>query len=155
MSRITKIILFFICIVVVIVIGYTIFLYKDYVSNAMMDFYQDEVKKNVQVKKITPNEQWLDQLSKNQDYSYPATEASFSIDFLNPMSENRQSHRFLIASLDPYIFFCLKEVLEKDKVEYATSKAGKDMDIVLYLSSEQKEHVLKMLDYYGISYKNN
>ncbi|MCE3037169.1 hypothetical protein LW135_04920 [Helicobacter sp. faydin-H20] len=154
MSRITKIILFFVCIVVVIAIGYTIFLYKNYVTNTMMDF-QDEVKRNVQVKKITPNEQWLDQLSKNQDYSYPATETSFSIDFLNPMSDNKQSHRFLIASLDPYIFFCLKEVLKKDKVEYATSKAGKGIDVVLYLSSEQKEHVLKMLDYYGISYKNN
>lgn len=154
MSKIVKIIVFLICIVVLAAVAYTIFAYKDYVVENRREYNYDYPQKNIEVKKSS-SQQWLSQLSDRDDFAYPATEASFSIDFLKPKQEHQGENRFVIKNLDDYMFFCLKEILETDKIDFATSQTGSQIDVILYLSASQTKHTLRMLDYYGIKYNKN
>ncbi|RDU73265.1 hypothetical protein CQA57_05095 [Helicobacter anseris] len=147
---------FFLSIVVIVVLGiaiYSLFSYKNTLPPEMITLDYKNPQRDVEIK-IPKEKVWFADMKKERDFAYPASEAHFSLNFLDP-SEVKKRRNVIIKSVDKEKLFCLKELFKDKKIDFAYNKSENNLDIVVYLPQEREEKILQMLHYYGIAYQNN
>lgn len=86
---------------------------------------------------------------------YPLSEKKFKVDFIDPNVPKIQD-KLIVSSLNDEVLFCLREVLEDEKVDFAYHRQegseGSLVDIIIYLG-DKSQRIRKLLDYYEIPYK--
>lgn len=104
---------------------------------------------------VPQEKKWYSNIkATHQSFAYPATELEFSVNFLQK-DYKKDKTQVVISNVDEELLFCLREVLEEEKVHFAYKKSQNILDIILYVRDSQKEQLLKVFDYYGIRYKIN
>ncbi len=109
--------------------------------------------------KTSPNEKNLhneedrhNALSQNLDaqevINYPVIEHHFEI----PFEEKREYSKLIIKDLKGYQWWCLKEILKKEQIDYAYDSTKNQPNLIIYLDKNKKERFLADLDYYKIRY---
>ncbi|EQL70079.1 hypothetical protein [Helicobacter pylori] len=92
-------------------------------------------------------------LSQNLDaqevINYPVIEHHFEIPF---EEKKREYSKLIIKDLKGYQFLCLKEILEKEQIDYAYDNTKNQPNLIIYLDKNKKERFLADLDYYKIRY---
>ncbi|WP_024112565.1 hypothetical protein [Helicobacter pylori] len=92
-------------------------------------------------------------LSQNFDaqeiINYPVIEHHFEIPF---EEKKREYSKLIIKDLKGYQFLCLKEILEKEQIDYAYDNTKNQPNLIIYLDENKKERFLADLDYYKIRY---
>ncbi|WP_120965945.1 hypothetical protein [Helicobacter pylori] len=92
-------------------------------------------------------------LSQNLDVqeviNYPVIEHHFEIPF---EEKKREYSKLIIKDLKGYQFLCLKEILEKEQIDYAYDNTKNQPNLIIYLDENKKERFLADLDYYKIRY---
>ncbi len=91
-------------------------------------------------------------LSQNLDaqeaINYPVIEHHFEI----PFEEKREYSKLIIKDLKGYQWWCLKEILQKEQIDYAYDSTKNQPSLIIYLDKNKKERFLADLDYYKIRY---
>ncbi|WP_217608381.1 hypothetical protein [Helicobacter pylori] len=91
-------------------------------------------------------------LSQNLDaqevINYPVIEHHFEI----PFEEKREYSKLIIKDLKDYQWWCLKEILKKEQIDYAYDSTKNQPNLIIYLDKNKKERFLADLDYYKIRY---
>ncbi len=91
-------------------------------------------------------------LSQNLDaqevINYPVIEHHFEI----PFEEKREYSKLIIKDLKGYQWWCLKEILKKEQIDYAYDSTKNQPNLIIYLDKNKKERFLADLDYYKIRY---
>ncbi|PUD45634.1 hypothetical protein FNE11_02590 [Helicobacter pylori] len=91
-------------------------------------------------------------LSQNLDVqeviNYPVIEHHFEI----PFEEKREYSKLIIKDLKGYQWWCLKEILKKEQIDYAYDSTKNQPSLIIYLDKNKKERFLADLDYYKIRY---
>ncbi|ACX98155.1 hypothetical protein [Helicobacter pylori] len=91
-------------------------------------------------------------LSQNLDaqevINYPVIEHHFEI----PFEEKREYSKLIIKDLKGYQWWCLKEILKKEQIDYAYDNTKNQPNLIIYLDKNKKERFLADLDYYKIRY---
>ncbi len=91
-------------------------------------------------------------LSQNLDaqeaINYPVIEHHFEI----PFEEKREYSKLIIKDLKGYQWWCLKEILQKEQIDYAYDSTKNQPNLIIYLDKNKKERFLADLDYYKIRY---
>ncbi len=92
-------------------------------------------------------------LSQNLDaqevINYPVIEHHFEI----PFEEKRREYsKLIIKDLKGYQWWCLKEILKKEQIDYAYDSTKNQPNLIIYLDKNKKERFLADLDYYKIRY---
>ncbi len=91
-------------------------------------------------------------LSQNLDaqevINYPIIEHHFEI----PFEEKREYSKLIIKDLKGYQWWCLKEILKKEQIDYAYDNTKNQPNLIIYLDKNKKERFLADLDYYKIRY---
>ncbi len=116
----------------------------------------DETSHN---EKVSPNEKVShneedrhNALSQNLDaqevINYPVIEHHFEI----PFEEKREYSKLIIKDLKGYQWWCLKEILQKEQIDYAYDSTKNQPNLIIYLDKNKKERFLADLDYYKIRY---
>ncbi|WRB54023.1 hypothetical protein KVC28_04945 [Helicobacter pylori] len=92
-------------------------------------------------------------LSQNLDaqevINYPVIEHHFEIPF---EEKKREYSKLIIKDLKGYQWWCLKEILEKEQIDYAYDSTKNQPNLIIYLDKNKKERFLADLDYYKIRY---
>ncbi len=92
-------------------------------------------------------------LSQNLDAqeatNYPVVEHHFEIPF---EEKKREYSKLIIKDLKDYQWWCLKEILKKEQIDYAYDSTKKQPNLIIYLDKNKKERFLADLDYYKIRY---
>ncbi|MFP6153884.1 hypothetical protein ACLGBE_06410 [Helicobacter pylori] len=92
-------------------------------------------------------------LSQNLDaqevINYPVVEHYFEIPF---EEKKREYSKLIIKDLKDYQWWCLKEILKKEQIDYAYDNTKNQPNIIIYLDKNKKERFLADLDYYKIRY---
>ncbi|UOR99272.1 hypothetical protein MPG07_02205 [Helicobacter pylori] len=92
-------------------------------------------------------------LSQNLDaqeiINYPVIEHHFEIPF---EEKKREYSKLIIKDLKGYQWWCLKEILEKEQIDYAYDNTKNQPNLIIYLDKNKKERFLADLDYYKIRY---
>ena len=97
---------------------------------------------------------WSEKLEKvaNSSYAYPATEMQIRFDFNGGKSS--KASRIIIENLDEYKFFCLNQILTQKDIEYAYSKVGSSVKLILFAESGTlRENLMQDLKRYEIDYR--
>ncbi len=92
-------------------------------------------------------------LSQNLDaqevINYPVIEHHFEIPF---EEKKREYSKLIIKDLKGYQWWCLKEILKKEQIDYAYDSTKNQPNLIIYLGKNKKERFLADLDYYKIRY---
>ncbi len=92
-------------------------------------------------------------LSQNLDaqevINYPVIEHHFEIPFEEKKGEYS---KLIIKDLKDYQWWCLKEILKKEQIDYAYDNTKNQPNLIIYLDKNKKERFLADLDYYKIRY---
>ncbi|RVY96461.1 hypothetical protein [Helicobacter pylori] len=92
-------------------------------------------------------------LSQNLDtqevINYPVIEHHFEIPF---EEKKREYSKLIIKDLKDYQWWCLKEILKKEQIDYAYDSTKNQPNLIIYLDKNKKERFLADLDYYKIRY---
>ncbi|WP_367688521.1 hypothetical protein [Helicobacter pylori] len=92
-------------------------------------------------------------LSQNLDaqevINYPVIEHHFEIPF---EEKKREYSKLIIKDLKGYQWWCLKEILKKEQIDYAYDSTKNQLNLIIYLDKNKKERFLADLDYYKIRY---
>ncbi len=92
-------------------------------------------------------------LSQNLDaqevINYPVIEHHFEIPFEEKKGEYS---KLIIKDLKGYQWWCLKEILKKEQIDYAYDSTKNQPNLIIYLDKNKKERFLADLDYYKIRY---
>ncbi len=92
-------------------------------------------------------------LSQNLDaqevINYPVIEHHFEIPF---EEKKREYSKLIIKDLKGYQWWCLKEILKKEQIDYAYDNTKNQPNFIIYLDKNKKERFLADLDYYKIRY---
>ncbi|WP_187936655.1 hypothetical protein E5E30_04860 [Helicobacter pylori] len=92
-------------------------------------------------------------LSQNLDaqevINYPVVEHHFEISF---EEKKREYSKLIIKDLKDYQWWCLKEILKKERIDYAYDSTKNQPNLIIYLDENKKERFLADLDYYKIRY---
>ncbi len=92
-------------------------------------------------------------LSQNLDaqevINYPVVEHHFEIPF---EEKKREYSKLIIKDLKDYQWWCLKEILKKERINYAYDSTKNQSNLIIYLDKNKKERFLADLDYYKIRY---
>ncbi|GHQ09048.1 hypothetical protein VN0274_10120 [Helicobacter pylori] len=92
-------------------------------------------------------------LSQNLDAqevtNYPVIEHHFEIPF---EEKKREYSKLIIKDLKGYQWWCLKEILKKERIDYAYDSTKNQPNLIIYLDKNKKERFLADLDYYKIRY---
>ncbi|MGN8401593.1 hypothetical protein ACR9KC_06765 [Helicobacter pylori] len=92
-------------------------------------------------------------LSQNLDVqesiNYPVIEHHFEIPF---EEKKREYSKLIIKDLKDYQWWCLKEILKKERIDYAYDNTKNQPNLIIYLDENKKERLLADLDYYKIRY---
>ncbi|GAA7297197.1 hypothetical protein ID0562_12170 [Helicobacter pylori] len=92
-------------------------------------------------------------LSQNLDVqesiNYPVIEHHFEIPF---EEKKREYSKLIIKDLKDYQWWCLKEILKKERIDYAYDSTKNQPNLIIYLDKNKKERFLADLDYYKIRY---
>ncbi|MFP6063234.1 hypothetical protein ACLF88_06615 [Helicobacter pylori] len=92
-------------------------------------------------------------LSQNLDaqevINYPVVEHYFEIPF---EEKKREYSKLIIKDLKDYQWWCLKEILKKEQIDYAYDNTKNQPNLIIYLDKSKKERFLADLDYYKIRY---
>ncbi|RVY81317.1 hypothetical protein ECE49_06235 [Helicobacter pylori] len=92
-------------------------------------------------------------LSQNLDVqeviNYPVIEHHFEIPF---EEKKREYSKLIIKDLKGYQWWCLKEILKKEQIDYAYDSTKNQPNLIIYLDENKKERFLADLDYYKIRY---
>ncbi|WRG73603.1 hypothetical protein E5E07_04870 [Helicobacter pylori] len=92
-------------------------------------------------------------LSQNLDaqevINYPVIEHYFEIPF---EEKKREYSKLIIKDLKDYQWWCLKEILKKEQIDYAYDNTKNQPNLIIYLDENKKERLLADLDYYKIRY---
>ncbi len=104
--------------------------------------------------KISHNEEdHNNTLSQNLDaqevINYPVIEHHFEIPF---EEKKREYSKLIIKDLKDYQWWCLKEILKKERIDYAYDSTKNQPNLIIYLDKNKKERFLADLDYYKIRY---
>ncbi|WQU94812.1 hypothetical protein KVK81_05395 [Helicobacter pylori] len=111
----------------------------------------DEISHN---EKASHNEEVRNNaLSQNLDVqeviNYPVIEHHFEIPF---EEKKREYSKLIIKDLKDYQWWCLKEILKKEQIDYAYDSTKNQPNLIIYLDKNKKERFLADLDYYKIRY---
>ncbi len=111
----------------------------------------DETSHN---EKVSHNEEDRNNaLSQNLDtqesINYPVIEHHFEIPF---EEKKREYSKLIIKDLKDYQWWCLKEILKKEQIDYAYDSTKNQPNLIIYLDKNKKERFLADLDYYKIRY---
>ncbi|UOR74515.1 hypothetical protein [Helicobacter pylori] len=92
-------------------------------------------------------------LSQNLDtqevINYPVIEHHFEIPF---EEKKREYSKLIIKDLKGYQWWCLKEILKEEQIDYAYDNTKNQPNLIIYLDKNKKERFLADLDYYKIRY---
>ncbi|UOS61722.1 hypothetical protein [Helicobacter pylori] len=95
----------------------------------------------------------INALSQNLDaqevINYPVIEHHFEILF---EEKKREYSKLIIKDLKGYQWWCLKEILKKEQIDYAYDNTKNQPNLIIYLDKNKKERFLADLDYYKIRY---
>ncbi|GHP28947.1 hypothetical protein VN0211_13590 [Helicobacter pylori] len=95
----------------------------------------------------------INALSQNLDVqevtNYPVIEHHFEIPF---EEKKREYSKLIIKDLKDYQWWCLKEILKKEQIDYAYDSTKNQPNLIIYLDKNKKERFLADLDYYKIRY---
>lgn len=143
--------------VVLAFIAMAAFLYR-YYDRVFNKPEAELIESNQQAKKPAKTKQ-KSQISKTStnlsELIFPLSEKKLKIDFVDPNAP-KVKDKIIVTNLSDEILFCLREVLEDEKVEFAYHRQsqgdGALIDIVIYLGSKAKR-VERLLDYYEIPHR--
>ncbi len=103
--------------------------------------------------KAPHNQEDRNNLSQNLDtqevINYPVIEHHFEIPF---EEKKREYSKLIIKDLKGYQWWCLKEILKKEQIDYAYDNTKNQPNLIIYLDKNKKERFLADLDYYKIRY---
>ncbi|EJC04612.1 hypothetical protein HPHPP8_0642 [Helicobacter pylori Hp P-8] len=68
------------------------------------------------------------------------------------MKKKREYSKLIIKDLKDYQWWCLKEILKKEQIDYAYDNTKNHSGLIIYLDENKKERLLADLDYYKIRY---
>ncbi|QQW64920.1 hypothetical protein HGI45_05245 [Helicobacter pylori] len=88
-------------------------------------------------------------LDAQEVINYPVIEHYFEIPF---EEKKREYSKLIIKDLKDYQWWCLKEILKKERIDYAYDSTKNQPNLIIYLDENKKERLLADLDYYKIRY---
>ncbi|MGL2513309.1 hypothetical protein ACOWOD_07225 [Helicobacter pylori] len=88
-------------------------------------------------------------LDAQEVINYPVIEHHFEIPF---EEKKREYSKLIIKDLKDYQWWCLKEILKKEQIDYAYDNTKNQPNLIIYLDENKKERLLADLDYYKIRY---
>lgn len=88
-------------------------------------------------------------LDAQESINYPVVEHHFEIPF---EEKKREYSKLIIKDLKGYQWWCLKEILKKEQIDYAYDSTKNQPNLIIYLDENKKERLLADLDYYKIRY---
>ncbi|MGL2373922.1 hypothetical protein ACOWLN_04585 [Helicobacter pylori] len=88
-------------------------------------------------------------LDAQESINYPVIEHHFEIPF---EEKKREYSKLIIKDLKDYQWWCLKEILKKEQIDYAYDSTKNQPNLIIYLDKSKKERFLADLDYYKIRY---
>ncbi len=88
-------------------------------------------------------------LDTQESINYPVVEHYFEIPF---EEKKREYSKLIIKDLKGYQWWCLKEILKKERIDYAYDSTKNQPNLIIYLDKNKKERFLADLDYYKIRY---
>ncbi|GAA9622687.1 hypothetical protein HpVa125_13060 [Helicobacter pylori] len=88
-------------------------------------------------------------LDAQESINYPVVEHYFEIPF---EEKKREYSKLIIKDLKGYQWWCLKEILKKERIDYAYDSTKNQPNLIIYLDKNKKERFLADLDYYKIRY---
>ncbi|WRG10735.1 hypothetical protein FNE28_05045 [Helicobacter pylori] len=88
-------------------------------------------------------------LDAQESINYPVVEHYFEIPF---EEKKREYSKLIIKDLKDYQWWCLKEILKKEQIDYAYDSTKNQPNLIIYLDKNKKERLLADLDYYKIRY---
>ncbi len=88
-------------------------------------------------------------LDAQESINYPVIEHYFEIPF---EEKKREYSKLIIKDLKGYQWWCLKEILKKEQIDYAYDNTKNQPNLIIYLDKNKKERFLADLDYYKIRY---
>ncbi len=88
-------------------------------------------------------------LDAQEVINYPVIEHHFEIPF---EEKKREYSKLIIKDLKGYQWWCLKEILKEEQIDYAYDNTKNQPNLIIYLDKNKKERFLADLDYYKIRY---
>ncbi|MFA7935150.1 hypothetical protein ACEN74_06905 [Helicobacter pylori] len=95
------------------------------------------------------NNTFSQNLDAQEVINYPVIEHHFEIPF---EEKKREYSKLIIKDLKGYQWWCLKEILKKEQIDYAYDSTKNQPNLIIYLDKDKKERFLADLDYYKIRY---
>ncbi|KAA6514192.1 hypothetical protein EPC67_02620 [Helicobacter pylori] len=95
------------------------------------------------------NNAFSQNLDAQESINYPVIEHHFEIPF---EEKKREYSKLIIKDLKDYQWWCLKEILKKERIDYAYDNTKNHSGLIIYLDENKKERLLADLDYYKIRY---
>ncbi|GAA6847810.1 hypothetical protein CHC108_14320 [Helicobacter pylori] len=95
------------------------------------------------------NNTFSQNLDAQEVINYPVIEHHFEIPF---EEKKREYSKLIIKDLKGYQWWCLKEILKKEQIDYAYDSTKNQPNLIIYLDKNKKERFLADLDYYKIRY---
>ncbi len=95
------------------------------------------------------NNAFSQNLDVQEIINYPVIEHHFEIPF---EEKKREYSKLIIKDLKGYQWWCLKEILKKEQIDYAYDSTKNQPNLIIYLDENKKERFLADLDYYKIRY---
>ncbi len=95
------------------------------------------------------NNTFSQNLDAQEVINYPVIEHHFEIPF---EEKKREYSKLIIKDLKGYQWWCLKEILKKEQIDYAYDNTKNQPNLIIYLDENKKERFLADLDYYKIRY---
>ncbi|WRC83809.1 hypothetical protein E5K88_05055 [Helicobacter pylori] len=95
------------------------------------------------------NNTFSQNLDVQEVINYPVIEHHFEIPFEEKKGEYS---KLIIKDLKDYQWWCLKEILKKEQIDYAYDSTKNQPNLIIYLDKNKKERFLADLDYYKIRY---
>ncbi len=95
------------------------------------------------------NNAFSQNLDAQESINYPVIEHYFEIPF---EEKKREYSKLIIKDLKDYQWWCLKEILKKERIDYAYDNTKNQPNLIIYLDENKKERLLADLDYYKIRY---
>ncbi|GAA7644078.1 hypothetical protein ckin59_09510 [Helicobacter pylori] len=95
------------------------------------------------------NNAFSQNLDAQESINYPVIEHHFEIPF---EEKKREYSKLIIKDLKDYQWWCLKEILKKERIDYAYDNTKNQPNLIIYLDENKKERFLADLDYYKIRY---
>ncbi len=107
--------------------------------------HNEKVSHNKEVRNNAPSQN----LDAQEVINYPVIEHHFEIPF---EEKKREYSKLIIKDLKGYQWWCLKEILKKEQIDYAYDSTKNQPNLIIYLDKNKKERFLADLDYYKIRY---